>query len=128
MIIALGMDIVEIDRFAGVMQRKGDRFLQRLFTAREIEYCQSMPNPAAHFAVRFAAKEAFSKAIGTGIAEGLQWIDVEVARAQNGRPSIQTSGRASDVLQRLAVTRCHLTLSHSRGIASAVVVLEGPHS
>lgn len=126
MIIGIGIDVVEIDRFDEALRRSGDRLVQRLFSLQEQEYCRQHVNPAAHFAVRFCAKEAFSKAIGKGIAHGIQWIDVEVIRETNtGRPMLQLHRRAADIFLQLRGRNIFLSMTHSRNIAAANVVLEG---
>ena len=125
MILGTGSDLMEIDRIRQSLERYGDRFLQRVFTATEVEYCRrKMRNAAESFAARFAAKEAAAKALGTGIAQGVAWTEIEVRRAPGRRPTIHFTGRAAERAARMGVRSAHLTLSHSRETALAVVVLE----
>jgi holo-[acyl-carrier protein] synthase len=125
MIIGLGTDITDAERFRDIDTPEGDRLRTRLFTPAEQDYCRTRPQPALHYAARFAAKEALSKAFGTGIARGIRWIDVEVLRAEDGRPSILLHGEAELFARRLGVDRIHLSISHSHGSAVATVILEG---
>ena len=106
-----------------VLRRWGDAFLDRVFTERE-RIDPASPNAAAHFAVRFAAKEAFVKALGTGIAAGLTWKDVEVVSAANGAPGIALSGNAARHSEERGAGAVHVSLSHGRATAGAVVVIE----
>jgi holo-[acyl-carrier protein] synthase len=125
MVLGIGTDLMEIPRIAQSIDRFGDRFLQRVFTPREILYCQRKKNAAESFAARFAAKEAGAKALGTGISHGVSWLELEVAREPSGRPLLQLSGRAADRARSLGVTRVSLSLTHSRDTALAVVIMEG---
>ncbi len=125
MILGTGSDLMEIDRIQHSLDRFGERFLQRVFTAGEVEYCRrKVHNAAESFAARFAAKEAAAKALGTGIAQGVAWTEIEVRRVPGQRPTLHFSGRAADRAVRMGVRSAHLTLSHSREVALAVVVLE----
>jgi holo-[acyl-carrier protein] synthase len=124
MILGVGTDLIEIARIAGSVRRYGDRFLRRIFTPREIEYCQRKKNAAESFAARFAAKEAGAKALGTGISRGVGWLELEVTREPSGRPSLQLSGRAAERAASLGVARISLSLTHSGELALAVVVME----
>lgn len=125
MILGIGMDVVEIDRFQRALERHGDRFRSRLFTNRERGYCESNVNSVPYFSVRFAAKEAFAKALGKGIAEGIRWTDVEILRAENGKPSIQLHGKAEELFRMNGGKHVWLSMTHSHNIAAATVVLEG---
>lgn len=126
MILGIGNDLVEISRVSESMMRFGDRFLSRVFTAREIEYCQRKAHHAAEsFAARFCAKEAAAKALGTGIAGGITWHDFEVVGADGQRPLLCLTGHAAERAEALGMQRAHLSLSHSRDLAMATVVLEG---
>lgn len=115
---------MEIARIAQSVERFGERFLHRVFSEREIAYCRSKKNSAESFAARFAAKEAGAKALGTGISYGISWRELEVVREASGRPTLQLSGRAAERAHRLGVTRTSLSLTHSRELAMAVVVME----
>jgi holo-[acyl-carrier protein] synthase len=124
MVLGLGSDVIEIARIAASMERFGDRFLRRVFTAEEIAYCRRKKNAAESFAARFAAKEAGAKALGTGISHGIAWPEIEVRRQPSGRPTLHWSGRAQEMADRLGVKRSSISLTHSREIAMAFVVLE----
>jgi holo-[acyl-carrier protein] synthase len=124
MIIGIGTDLIEIARIEQSVARYGERFLQRVYTSAEIEYCQSKKNAAESFAARFAAKEAAAKALGTGISRGISWLEIEVIREPSGRPILALSGRAAQRAREIGVAHTSLSLTHSRQIAMAVVVME----
>jgi holo-[acyl-carrier protein] synthase len=124
MVIGLGSDLIEIARIAASIERFGDRFLHRVFTTGEIAYCRRKKNAAESFAARFAAKEAGAKALGTGISNGIAWPEIEVRREPSGRPTLHFSGRARLRADALGVSRTSLTLTHSRELAMAVVIVE----
>ena len=116
--LTTGVDIIEIERIQKVLERWGQRFLNRIYTEGEISYCRGR---AQNLAARFAAKEAAMKALGTGI-RGVGWKDIEVVRSESGAPSIRLHGRASVRAEKLGVTELSLSLSHSRHYAVAFVV------
>ena len=118
--LTTGVDIIEIPRIQGVLDRYGQRFQQRIFTPGELAYCRGR---APNLAARFAAKEATMKALGTGV-RGVSWKDIEVCRAPSGAPSILLHGRAEARAQRLGVHEISLSLSHSREYAVAFVVIQ----
>ena len=124
MIVGTGIDIVEVPRIGAAVERFGERFLNRVFTASEVRYCQSKQNVIERFAARFAAKEAGFKAIGTGWRQGVTWKDVEVGREPGGRPTICFSGRAAEFAAKLGMRRASLSLSHTPAQAIAHVILE----
>ena len=124
MVVGLGTDLMEIARIQESIDRYGDRFLRRIFTPGEIAFCQRKKNGAESFAARFAAKEAAAKALGTGISRGVGWLELEVVRHPGERPTLHVSGRAAERASRLGVTTISLSLSHSRDVALAVVVME----
>lgn len=124
MIVAIGIDMIEIARIVEIFARRGERFLNRVFTEAEKEYCERRASKMASYAARFAAKEAAMKALGTGWAEGVAWRDVEVISATNGSPSIQLHGRALERMRELNVTRAHVSLTHTNDLAMAEVILE----
>ena len=127
MIIAVGIDMVEIARVERLLASKGDRALRKLFTDAEREYATSRPRPALHFAARVAAKEAAYKALGgTHEARAIGWRELEVTLAWDGAPSLVLHGGAARRAVELGVTRVHLSLTHTAGSAAAVAVLEGP--
>lgn len=119
MIVGVGVDVMEIGRFADVLARR-PRLAQRCFTEAEAAYCVAKPFPPQHFAARFAAKEAVGKALGRGMT---RWREVEVVRGR-GAPSVTLHGHYAQLAARLGVTRIHLSLTHSRGVAVAVAVAE----
>jgi len=123
-IVGLGLDATEIARIADTLQRYGARFLERVFTPREIAYCMRRRNPAPHLAGRFAAKEAGMKAIGTGHSQGVLWRDVEVVRA-GGPPQLHFHNEAARHFARLGATRALLTITHTDDLALAHVILVG---
>ena len=100
MIVGTGIDIAEVDRIAASIERFGRRFLERVFTADEIRYCESKANKAERHAGRFAAKEAAMKAIGTGWSRGITWQDVEVTRVPGGRPTVTFHRKAAEFFRR----------------------------
>lgn len=124
MIVGSGVDMIEIDRIAETLARYGDRFCQRIYRPGEIQYCRRKRNEAESFAARFAAKEAAAKALGTGIQQGVGWLDIEVVRAPSGRPSLLFHGRAAAIAGRLGARHSALSLTHTRTVALAQVVLE----
>jgi holo-[acyl-carrier protein] synthase len=125
MIVAIGIDLVEIARIEEVFARQGDRFRARVFTEGEIEYCERRASKFASYAARFAAKEAAMKALGTGWSEGVGWLDVEVASEPSGAPALQLHRRALERMRELGGIRAHLSLTHSANLAIAEVLLEG---
>jgi holo-[acyl-carrier protein] synthase len=127
MIVGSGIDLVEIGRIQQSMDRYGSRFLDRVYTGAEQAYCLRKRKAAESFAARFAAKEAGAKALGTGIRNGVNWLEIEVVREAGGRPAIQFHGRAAQVAARLGVTHAALSITHTTALAMASVVLEdGP--
>ena len=127
MVLGIGTDMIEIERMQASLERFGERFLQRIFTPAEIAYCMSKKNAAESLAARFAAKEAGAKALGTGISRGISWKEIEVRRQPGERPELHWSGRAAERARQMGVGRVSLSLTHSRELAMAVVVVEdGP--
>ena len=121
-IIGLGMDATEIDRIAQSIERYGDHFLRRVFTEGEIAYCQRKRDSAPSFAARFAAKEAAMKALGTGFSRGVYWTGIEVVR-RGGPPQLRFHGGAAVRAEAMGATSSLLTLTHSRDLAIAHVLL-----
>jgi holo-[acyl-carrier protein] synthase len=124
MIYGIGVDLIQIGRMEKVLERWGDRFLQRVFTEGERALCCSRPFPASAFALRFSAKEAFSKAIGLGMRRGIRWRDIEVFHFPGGRPGLKIHGRAGEICREEGITGCHLSLSDDGDYGLATVVLE----
>ncbi|NVM21942.1 MAG: holo-ACP synthase [Desulfobacterales bacterium] len=124
MIYGVGIDMVEVSRIENALERWGDRFLRRVFTQPEIEYCYNKARPAARFALRFAAKEAFSKALGLGFRNGLWPRQIEVVQEPNGRPRLSLHGRAKELCEQCGIKSSFLSLSDDGLYAVSVVVLE----
>jgi holo-[acyl-carrier protein] synthase len=124
MVLGVGTDLVETKRVQDSIDRFGERFVERIFTAGEIAYCNRKRNSAESFAARFAAKEAGAKALGTGISRGVSWKEFEVRRETSGRPTLHLSGRAAELAEAMGVRKIQLSLTHSRELAMAVVVVE----
>jgi holo-[acyl-carrier protein] synthase len=125
MIVGTGIDLVEIERIRRSVERFGERFLNRVYTAAEKAYCLRKKNAAESLAARFAAKEAGAKALGTGISRGVNWLEIEVVREPGGRPTIAFHGRALQRAKRLGTRSAALSLTHTGTLAMASVVLEG---
>lgn len=125
MIRGIGVDIVKVDRIEQAVERWGYRFLKRIFTPAEIERCQQRARPAQCLALRFAAKEAFAKALGLGMRQGLRWRDIEVVHDHLGKPDLLLHNQAQRLLEAMEASRTWLSLSDERESALAVVVLEG---
>ena len=124
MILGTGIDIAEVPRIRGAIERHGERFLKRIFTEGEIQYCESKANRVERYAARFAAKEAGMKAIGTGWNHGVRWRDLEVVRKPGGRPTLLLHGKAAEFAARLGATSSALSLTHTADHAMAQVILE----
>ncbi|MDP6418817.1 MAG: holo-ACP synthase [Candidatus Krumholzibacteria bacterium] len=125
MILGTGIDLASPSRLQEAHARRGPSLLQRLFTPAEIADCQRHRNPWPGFAARFAAKEAFLKALGTGLRKGLAWKQMEVRKDDLGRPYLHCTGTAAELLQDLGARKIHLSLSHLEDLGIAQVVLEG---
>src|SRR5437868_6681320 len=123
-VIGIGVDLVECARIEHSLERFGERFLQRVFTTGEIEYSQSMKYPARHLAARFAAKEAISKAFGTGIGKSMGWKDIDVRRKESGEPYVVLEGGARTLAEERKVTNVWITLSHTEHHAMAEIDVE----
>ncbi|PSH04847.1 MAG: holo-[acyl-carrier-protein] synthase [Acidobacteria bacterium] len=124
MIVGIGVDLCEVDRMEAAIARHGERFLARIYTEAERAYCESKPNRMERFAGRFAAKEAAMKAIGTGWRRGVAWRDFEVKRAASGQPIIVFDGAARKIAEELGVKRALVSITHTRSMAMAQVLLE----
>ncbi len=125
MILGTGVDIIEVERIRAAVERFGERFLNRILRPEEIAYCRSHRDPGPFLAARFAAKEAISKAFGTGIGAELGWLDIEVRRKDSGEPFVVLHDRGGDLFVARGASRIHLTLSHTGKYAAAVAILEG---
>lgn len=125
MILGTGIDIVETARIRDSLEKFGDRFLNRCFLPDEIAYCRGMKFPELHLAARFAAKEAISKAFGTGIGKHLGWRDMEICKRDSGEPFVQLHGKGTELSQARGVTIVMVSLSHCKDYAAASAVLVG---
>jgi holo-[acyl-carrier protein] synthase len=127
-IVGIGTDIVECLRIGRMIEQHGELFLSRVYTEREIRYCQARKRAIEHFAGRWAAKEAILKCLGTGWRRGLCWTDLEIRNEPNGQPRVHICGAAKDVAQTLRISDILLTIAHCRAYATAyalAVRLEG---
>lgn len=124
-ILGIGIDLVDCDRIENSIERFGDRFLQRVFTEGEIAYARSMKFPARHLAARFAAKEALSKAFGTGIGKAMGWRDLDVQKHESGEPFVVLSGGAEKMASARGVTKVWISLTHTDKSGMATIILEG---
>ena len=124
MVVGVGTDLIEIERIDRSIRRFGERFLARVFTPAEIAFCQRKKTSAESFAARFAAKEAAAKALGTGIARGISWLEIEVIRTPGSAPTLILHGRAARHAHSLGVRHASVSLTHSQSTALAVVILE----
>jgi holo-[acyl-carrier protein] synthase len=125
MILGVGIDLVEVGRIRDSLERLGERFARRILCPAEYDYCFSHTDPATHVAARFAAKEAVSKAFGTGIGTELGWLDIEVIRLESGSTQVRLQGAGTQLMERRSAKIIHLNLTHTAQYASAVAILEG---
>jgi len=124
MVLGVGIDLIEVARIRAAHEKFGERFLRRILRPDEVAYCFSHKNPFPFLAARFAAKEAISKAFGTGIGERLGWLDMEVKHRPGGQPCVQLHDRGEALLTQCQGRGLHLSLSHTEHHATAVAVLE----
>ena len=124
MILGIGIDIIEVARVKASHEKFGERFANRILLPDEIAYCLSHKNPAPFLAARFAAKEAVSKAFGTGIGAELGWQDIEVCRRDSGEPYVVLHDKGHALLERRAARLVHLSISHTERHATAMAILE----
>ncbi len=124
MILGIGIDIIEVARIAASFEKFGERFVNRILLPGEITYCLTHKNPAPFLAVRFAAKEAISKAFGTGIGAALSWQDMEIRRKESGEPFVILHGKGSELFTARNAKQLLVSLSHTEHYAAATAVLE----
>lgn len=124
-VLGVGVDVVETTRVEQALLRSGPTFERRVYTEAEIVQCAGRHDRVQALAARFAAKEAFLKALGVGLTSGLSLREIEVVRGKRGRPIVRLEGAASRAAKARGISRVHLSLSHEDGVAAAVVVLEG---
>jgi len=122
--VKVGLDVIEIRRVSGALERYAT-FRERCFTEAERAYCDSRPNPAQHYAARFAGKEAVGKALGFGVARAFAWKDVEIAGRP--KPDVRLSGRVAQWARRVGAGPIDLSMTHSKDIAAAVCVVADAH-
>src|SRR5260370_34505424 len=120
----MGVDIAEVERIRGAIERHGEGFLRRIYTTREREYCERFKNKYERYAGRFAAKEAAMKALGTGWRRGVKWVDLEVGRETSGAPTLAITGEAAKMAQQLGVNRVALSTTHTAAQQLARVIFE----
>jgi holo-[acyl-carrier protein] synthase len=125
MILGIGTDLVEVDRLRQAHERHGDRFFERILLPDELAYCMTQHDPVLSIAARFSAKEALSKAFGTGIGEAVGWLDMEICRSETGQPWVRMHGKGDLLREQRNVKQIHLSVSHTQEHAIAMVVLEG---
>jgi holo-[acyl-carrier protein] synthase len=123
-IVGMGVDLAEVERIQKAIERHGEPFLRRVYTAAEREYCERFKNKYERYAGRFAAKEAAMKALGTGWRRGVRWVDFEVVRELGGRPTIRLDGEARKIAEELGVKRIALSITHTEAQALAQVIFE----
>jgi holo-[acyl-carrier protein] synthase len=124
MILGIGIDIIEVSRIKGSYERFGERFINRILHPNEIAYCLSHKEPGPFLAVRFAAKEAISKAFGTGIGAQLGWHDMEIGRRPSGEPFVILHGPGEKLLSERGGKVVLVSLSHTQEHANAVAIIE----
>ena len=125
MILGIGIDLIEVARIEASYERFGERFLGRILLPGEISYCLSHKKPGPFLAARFAAKEAISKAFGTGIGAQLGWQDMEVARKESGEPFVILHGKGKKLFEERGAKNVLISLSHTEIHATAMAILEG---
>jgi holo-[acyl-carrier protein] synthase len=123
-IVGMGIDIAEVERIRGAIERHGEVFLRRIFTVKEREYCERFKNKYERYAGRFAVKEAAMKALGTGWSRGVRWVDIEVVRQKGGRPTLALDGEARKIGEKLGVKSIALSITHTASQAYAQVIFE----
>ncbi|NLN96194.1 MAG: holo-ACP synthase [Bacteroidales bacterium] len=123
MVFGIGTDIIEVERIKKQLENNSG-LREKLFTSHEIAYCENKKNKAQHYAARFAAKEAFLKAIGTGWREGLKFNEIEVTNDKMGKPMIVLSGKTKDFVDQINITNIQVSLTHIKDVVNAIVIIE----
>jgi len=124
MIYGIGIDLVENERIEKIIEKWGDKFLQRVFSVKEVEYCRRHVQAPIHYAARFAVKESFLKALGIGLGMGVKLREIEVARNSKGKPDLVLWGGAKAQIEKHKITKVHVSLTHTKKYATAFVILE----
>lgn len=122
-LVGIGIDVVEVSRIKSSLDEFGERFLTRIFTEGEREYCLKQMRPELHFAARFAAKEAIAKAFGTGIGKEVGWLDMEIVRRASGEPEVKLSGAALRYSEAKGIKQVMVSLTHAKHYAAANAVI-----
>jgi holo-[acyl-carrier protein] synthase len=125
MILGTGIDIIEVARIAASYEKFGEHFVNRILLPDEIAYCLTHRRPAPFLAARFAAKEAISKAFGTGIGAHLGWRDMEIRRKESGEPFVVLHGKGQELFESRGAKKLHISLSHTENYAAVTAILEG---
>lgn len=124
MIYGIGIDLVENERIGKIISKWGEKFLSRIFCEGEIAYCSCYKQASIHYGARFAVKEAFLKAIGTGMGKEIKMQDIEVMNDKSGKPEIKLTGEAQTYVRKVGIEKVHVSITHTKDYASAIVVLE----
>lgn len=124
MILGLGIDVEDVERVQGAIERQGERFLKRIYTERERAYCEQFKDKYERYAGRFAVKEAAMKALGTGWSRGVRWVDIEVVRLPGRRPTLELKGETRRIADRLGVKNIAISITHTPKQAMAQVIFE----
>ena len=124
MIVGTGIDIVEIGRIKHSIIKYSDRFKNKVFTQKEIDYCHSQADPAKHFAARISVKEAVLKCFGTGMTGGILWKDVEVENKKSGQPTLNLYGKGKELFNQLKIKHIHISITHDKSYAVAHAIAE----
>ena len=124
MIVGTGIDIIEVDRIKNSIQKYSDRFKKKIFTQKEIDYCDSQAEPAKHFAARFSVKEAVLKCFGTGMSGGILWKDIEVDKLESGQPILKLYGKGGETFDQLNLKHIHISITHDKTYAVAHAIAE----
>ena len=124
MIFGTGIDIIEINRIKRSIQKYSDRFEQKVFTQKEIDYCHSQADPAKHFAARFSVKEAVLKCFGTGMTGGIFWKDIEVDKQESGQPVLNLHGNGKELFNQLKLKYIHISITHDKNYAVVHAIAE----
>ncbi len=124
MICGIGIDLIENDRLEKIIEKWGIKFLNRVFSSGEIQYCGKHVQSSIHYGARFAAKESFLKALGIGLGRGVKLSDIEVVHDKNGEPVLKLCGEAKVQIETREITKIHLSMTHTKKYATAVVLLE----
>jgi holo-[acyl-carrier protein] synthase len=124
MICGIGIDLVENGRLEKIIEKWGIKFLNRVFSSGEIQYCDRHVQSSIHYGARFAAKESFLKALGLGLGRGVKLNDIEVVHDRNGKPALALCGGAKVQIEKRKITKIHLSMTHTKNYSTAIVLLE----